>query len=79
MAVMDYRSWFAEATNDPHPSFTPVLSAYRASADNAATLAELNLSWSEDEDHNPLLGFGPDGTHYVVFAARKVPREERRR
>ena len=74
MVIMDYRSWFAEAASDPHPSFAPVLNACRTTADNAATLAELNLSWSEDEDHNPLLGFGPDGTHYVVFAARKVPR-----
>ena len=50
MATMEYRSWFAEAANDPHPSFTPVLSACRATADNTATLADLNLSWSEDEE-----------------------------
>ena len=74
MPTIDYGSWFAEAANDPHPSFAPVLRSYRADADNAATLAELNTSWAEDEDHNPLLGFGADGKHYVVLAGRRVPR-----
>ena len=74
MPTIDYGSWYAEAANDPHPSFVPVLHSYRANADNAATLAELNASWAEDEDHNPLLGFGADGKHYLVHAGRRVPR-----
>ena len=74
MATMNYAAWYAEAANDPHADFAPVLTTYRAAADNASTLADLNVSWAEDEDHNPLLGFGADGNHFVVHAARKVPR-----
>ena len=74
MPIMNYASWYGEASNDPHADFQPVLTTYRADADNAATLADLNESWAEDEDPNPLLGFGTDGHHYLVHSARKVPR-----
>ena len=74
MTIMNYGAWYAEASHDPHADFAPVLTTYRADADNAATLADLNVSWAEDEDHNPLLGFGTDGHHFLVHAARKVPR-----
>ena len=43
MPILDYAQWFGEAVNDPHGAgFGPVLDACRASADNAATLAELS-------------------------------------
>ena len=76
MPILDYAQWFGEAVNDPHGAdFGPVLNAYRAAADNAATLAELNSTWAEDEDLNPMLGIDvADGHHFIVFAAKKVPR-----
>ena len=76
MPVLNYAQWYAEAANDPHGSnFGTVLRTYRADADNGATLAELNATFADDVDPNPLLGIDlADGHHYVVFAARKVPR-----
>lgn len=76
MPILDYSQWFGEATNDPHGAgFGSVLNTYRSDADNAAALADLNTTWAEDEDLNPLLGIdAADGHHYVVFAAGKVPR-----
>ena len=51
MPILDYAQWFGEAVNDPHGAdFGPVLNAYRAAADNAATLAELNTTWAEDNE-----------------------------
>ena len=75
MPIDDYSGWFGEAVNDPHADFRPVLHTYRPDADNTATLAELNATWAEDDDLNPLLGLdAADGRHFIVFAARKVPR-----
>ena len=45
MTIMNYGAWYAEASHDPHADFAPVLTTYRADADNAATLADLNVSW----------------------------------
>lgn len=76
MPILDYAQWFGEATNDPHGAgFGTVLDVYRSAADNAATLADLNTTWAEDEDLNPLLGIDvTDGHHFIIFAAGKVPR-----
>jgi hypothetical protein len=76
MPILDYSQWFGEATNDPHGAgFGSVLNTYRSDADNAAALADLNTTWAEDEDLNPLLGIdSADGHHFVVFSAQKVPR-----
>ena len=75
MSIDDYSGWFGEAVNDPHADFRPVLHTCRPDADNTATLAELNATWAEDDDLNPLLGLdAADGRHFIVFAARKVPR-----
>ena len=76
MPILDYAQWFGEASNDPHGAgFGAVLNVYRSSADNLAALADLNTTWAEDEDLNPLLGIdSADGHHFVVFAAQKVPR-----
>ena len=75
MPIDDYSGWFGEDVNDPHADFSRVLHTYRPDADNAATLADLNATWAEDDDLNPLLGLdAADGRHFIVFAARKVPR-----
>ena len=75
MPILDFAAFLAEASNNPHAGdFSPVLHAYRADADNAATLAELNAMWAEDMDINPLLGIDvASGEHYVLLDARKVP------
>ena len=73
MPVFCYREWFAEAANDPHASFAPVLTTYGAEATNVTPQAELNAQWAEDVDHNPLLGFDEENRSYVVFAACRVP------
>ena len=72
MPILDYAQWFGEAVNDPHGAgFGPVLDAYRASADNAAALAELNSTWAEDEDLNPMLGIDvADGYHMFRIYVR---------
>lgn len=54
MPIDNYSGWFGEAVNDPHTDFSLVLHTYRPDADNAATLAELNATWAEDDDPNPL-------------------------
>ena len=43
MTIMNYGAWYAEASHDPHADFAPVLTTYRADADNAATF-EANAS-----------------------------------
>ena len=54
MPIFCYREWFAEAGNDPHASFAPVLTTYGAEATNVTPQAELNAQWAEDVRLRPL-------------------------
>ena len=55
-------------------AFGTILHTYRAAPENTATLADLNATWAEDEYNIPLLGLDDDNRHFLLFAARKVPR-----
>ena len=75
MPILNYNQWFAEVSNDPYvDAFGTILHACRAAPENTATLPDLNTTWAEDECNIPMLGLDDDNRHYLLFAARKVPR-----
>ena len=75
MPILNYNQWFAEVSNDPYAdAFGTILHTYRAAPENTATLSDLNSTWAEDEYNIPLLGIDDENKHFLLFAARKVPR-----